>query len=807
MATEIKKLITVDTGGATKTLKDYKKQLEELKGKMVELDTASQEYNDTAKEAADLQDKLNQVVKDSKSTVDAADGSYNALQKTMTELKKAWKATTDEVERQQLGKEISDINDKLKELDASVGDFHRSVGDYANAFEEAFKNSLDGIKSIPGPLGNVADMTKKFIPMIKQINSVALTGLSGIKKAIIGTGIGALVVLVGQLIANWEGFLKLFGASEGTINKIKNGFSDIIYYAKEVGKVIINVILLPFKQVYQQIEFIGNILKDVFTLRFDKIAGHFMDRLKKMKQVIKDTFTITPKVEEPDFSKVQTKYENTLKAIEKEEKKKHLEILKNYKDEDARAKALAENEIKYLKKRRNANAQYWNEARDFRTKDGKHLENLGELQDALNDKITEQDIKLAELQNKQLKVESKQKDITSATRETKEVVDEWANSYKRQLDQMEVYYSQAKLRAKELSTTEEEERLRLLKVERDYINGQISNLASYIEKYKDDQEKVLKAQKEMNDLLSRQIDIERDITKEEENQVKAIRDKKIAAIDEEIKKTKELADTRKEDVQMSDPEVGKVNGEWPEVTAAKAKDAQIYEIEQNQLNRQIELLQQKQALYQNDADMQAQIGNEIQALQTKLANNSIKRDKQVAEEKKRLENDKKNMAIQCAFAAADGIAQSLGAISDLFADDFEKQKKFKIAQTVINTITGAAGAMLQGLSSYPMPFGAIMGGIGAATATATGIAQIIKLKKSKPGDESVDGSGMDAGNQVSAVGVNPLLNEYQDTLGMQSLNINGDSQYKQEPLKVYVTEQDITDTQNKVEVRQNNSSF
>lgn len=202
--TEIKKVITVDLGNTTTSLKEYKKHIDELRGALLQFDETSEEYQKIAQEVKSEQDKLNEVMKVGKGYTDAAEGSYNQLAQTMADLKKQWKATADEAERADLGNQILEINDKLKELDASTGNFQRNVGDYSNAFEEAFKNVLGNMQGLDGTLGVVSKDISRMIPLIKQTTKAATTGLTGVRKAIASTGIGALVVAVGLLVAHWK---------------------------------------------------------------------------------------------------------------------------------------------------------------------------------------------------------------------------------------------------------------------------------------------------------------------------------------------------------------------------------------------------------------------------------------------------------------------------------------------------------------------------------------------------------------------------------------------------------------------------
>lgn len=272
---EIKKVITVDLGNTATSLKDYKKHIDDLKGSLLQLDSASEEYDKIAKEIKAEQDKLNEVMKVGKGITDAAEGSYNQLSQTMSELKKQWKATADEAERAELGKQILDINNQLKELDASTGNFQRNVGDYANAFEQAFDKCLDGIKNIDGPLGEIGGTVKNMIPVIKSINSTAISGLTGIKKAIASTGIGLLVVAVATLISHWQDLTAAIGISQDDINEFKekaiNAFKNVVSGAVGVGNAIGNFLLAPIRATIEAFKGLGNIIKDVFSGDFSKI--------------------------------------------------------------------------------------------------------------------------------------------------------------------------------------------------------------------------------------------------------------------------------------------------------------------------------------------------------------------------------------------------------------------------------------------------------------------------------------------------------------------------------------------------------
>lgn len=143
--------------------------------------------------------------------------------------------------------------------------------------------------------------------------------------------------------------------------------------------------------------------------------------------------------------------------------------------------------------------------------------------------------------------------------------------------------------------------------------------------------------------------------------------------------------------------------------------------------------------------------------------------------------------------------------------EFERAKKMQIAETVVNTIAGAAGGFLQAVKTYPAPWGPILGAATAATALTAGYAQVQQIKAQEYGSSNTSGSG--GTPSVSTVdfdnvSVNPLLDENRDIQSMTSLNVNGDSDsVQQTEQKVYILQSDINDSNRQTQVRQNETHF
>ena len=292
---EIRKIITVDTGDSNTTLKEYRQQIDNLKEAMSSLDSTTEEYQEQAQELKNAQDRLNNVIKEGGDVAAHADGSYNQLEATMAELKAQWKATGDEAERADLGKKILAINNQLKDLDASTGDFSRNIGDYAGAFEEAFNTCLDGMSSLDGPLGELGGNVKDLVPLIKATSQAATKGLGGVRKALISTGVGALVVSVGLLVSHWDDFRKLVGISDESMSKFKdtavNTLKNIISGVVGVGNVIVQSLLTPIRTVIEAFKGLGNVVRDVFTGDFKSIKEDAASAISGIASTIRDGFS------------------------------------------------------------------------------------------------------------------------------------------------------------------------------------------------------------------------------------------------------------------------------------------------------------------------------------------------------------------------------------------------------------------------------------------------------------------------------------------------------------------------------------
>lgn len=141
---EVITALKIETGQSENTIKALKKEISELKKSLESAEIGSEQFEKASRDLAAAQEQLKSIMDKAKQTVNAADGSYDALVATMSKLKKEWRATADEAKRNEIGKQIEAINAELKELDATLGNHQRNVGNYKEDIIDAYREIQNG---------------------------------------------------------------------------------------------------------------------------------------------------------------------------------------------------------------------------------------------------------------------------------------------------------------------------------------------------------------------------------------------------------------------------------------------------------------------------------------------------------------------------------------------------------------------------------------------------------------------------------------------------------------------------------------
>ena len=283
MAEEIVTILNVKTGEAVQSVADLRDNVKLLKDALKEAEEQSgteegwKEYQKTLEalkiNQAALKDAMYATQGTFEDVTKAALGqtkSYNSLVNKMAELKREFRATTDEAKRMDLGMKINEINDQLKEMDALQGNFQRNVGNYQSAFKglgdhiDAFRKGLgaatgglrgmkDGAEALAkspaiATFTILVSLVMKLADAVKDDEKAtaalkkgmeALQPVMDFLSGILDKVVDILVDLIGKVSA--------FLGSSGIINKVIQGVMG-------VGNAVLKFVVAPFKGIIEAIK-------------------------------------------------------------------------------------------------------------------------------------------------------------------------------------------------------------------------------------------------------------------------------------------------------------------------------------------------------------------------------------------------------------------------------------------------------------------------------------------------------------------------------------------------------------------------
>lgn len=797
MAKEAVTSLRVETGESEKTIKQLRDEIKGLKKSLEEATIGSDAFEQASQELAQAQNELKSVLDSTKQSVQDAEGSYNALSKQMSELKKEWKATNDEAKRNQLGEQIDKINNELKELDATIGNHQRNVGNYKqdviDAFEEigvetlnygdrwrevqeateqtrarfeAVQKTASGLASGFSALQGVMALTgienenfEKTMIKVQSAMAIAqgvgglkdliegmsqakvafqgatmgvkafITGLSGMKKALISTGIGALVVAVGTLIAYWEDLVALFGDTEEKIKDIERESARLKETLKTEDR--------EFNFFIAMKEAAGATREEILKLRYEyartKELTYFEElkekqkELKKLKEENKKAFW---------WWEGDTELEEVLQKEVDEMKKTYQELILAREDAFNAIQIYNEQEkTRKIKKSQELAKERANEAKKQAEETKKQREEaLKELEEYLK---TEQDRELDELEKRY----NEQKTLFKGNKEA--------------LLNLEIWY------AKEKSV-----------IQRKY--------------------------------QQEELDRNEEFEKQEEERIKK-------SYNKDIQNNQSYTSTREEQVNSYyDDVIGKYEDEkLVQINLEIEKTLQLQKIQEDGYNTQIALIQEVLTSSVLSAESRAEYEQQLLDLQAERINKTSENNNIIAQLNKELVNEQiaqnkvlKQNIISTYTSSLTTVQSILGALSDGIdttnRDGFEKNKKLQKANATIGMLVGITNALSGAFTTKSGPWDLILAGIQASAIATSGAIQIANINKQR-----FDGGDADS------VSVTPNMN-INDSMPIQytrELLTDTETTELNKSTKVYVLESEITETQDNVRIKEANSSF
>lgn len=223
----------------TQTLKQLREEVRELRKTLDNTTIGTEEFGNTLEELTKKQQELTNVTKSGNKAIE---GSYNALVNEMALLKKEWRSTSDEAKRTALGEQINSINNKLKDMDASIGNHQRNVGNYQTRLKELKLELLqleEGTEEYTQKLKEASEISQKMQDVNEFIKEGAsdlgdhvanlsgtMAGFTGTIQIVQGTmqALGVENEAVTEAIAKLQGVMAItegLKAIEGAIDPFK----------------------------------------------------------------------------------------------------------------------------------------------------------------------------------------------------------------------------------------------------------------------------------------------------------------------------------------------------------------------------------------------------------------------------------------------------------------------------------------------------------------------------------------------------------------------------------------------------------
>ena len=693
-----------------------------------------------------------------------------------------------------LKKSADKAEGSVKKVSKAGKDVDKSISvakDVGEAWEQAFDNITEALGPTGESLKKIFAAVKAAIPTVKALNKEAVTGLSRIKWAIAASGIGLLILGIGELAAHWKEIAEWTGIGQRSQTE----------YNRAVRNLREDITSLDVESERERAIMEANKASQIELAQFDiETSEKRLKLLQEFRTQVSATATLTKK---------ERKEQVELADDELTAEEKKLELLRE------RKKTIeAVNKVN----KENANKE---KAEQTRQEELDKLEQLkADLKSAANDAWTTL-TSLAEKEQEGLLTTTggfftNLLDPKAATKSTDEVVEHIKIAYKElneklgtdlkiTLGLLEGLLAGDKFSFNLQLEEQNAERERL------FAEGQIS-LEENLQKELEIKKKAYENEREL--LLKRKEFLEENGFGQDLEQVES--DLKI--LDQEMATYQANQNARIKEASLN-PKRKELESKY--LTKDRAlRDEEFNtsfrrglfkrsrEYEKNQLDQ----IENQKEYYQGlldievDPDTRASILESLQDLETQ----KTEIERQGIEERKQLRLEE----VQSYVDAANGISDILGIVAEAEEERIQKQldageiskeaaesqfktvKQWQYAQTWINTVAGMTAALTSPILNST-PAGWVAASVQAASLLATGIAQTIKIKNTKFNGEGVS-SGGSASPSVTPIDVR---NDIQ-----QSPTVLPDSQSPRNQ-RVYILERDIQDSNRRVEIRENNSTF
>lgn len=631
-----------------------------------------------------------------------------------------------------LNKEIStkvNLKKVTKDLDNQQKTLYKSMTT-AQMGASVYNKTLTNMNFIEKAAATVTGLLGKAFIGLGASAKAATAAMKGVKAALISTGVGALLVVVGELVnLLFKGVGKLADLVSGA-KKAKNAAEEL--------KIANDALNKSFEQQNDAMD---------FTIRKMEVLGYSYEEIFKAKKRL-----LEAQIAEVRSSKA---YQDYIKLSEKDKtKKKYEETVEEAKRLEDTLRNLNKQLLKLNSDKTIHDLEEQQKAADEEKKKAEEEANERSRQYAENKK---KDIQGIIDKIKELEGIIKEADNLLKTLNEKDMTED--DKIKAEYDQRleiikKAYDAEMQLNDinKQRGTIDEEEYQRRileikqkyhdlgLKVDADYND---KNKALLSQRAKDAAEAAVnaingdyaeKARKKNKDAVTKTVDELEKIQPKIFSIWEIImgRDVRPDTLKNKLKVLTDTYNTQMDELTSNFEEKKKKLGDIANVWDIVANDPNVDDDTRS--------MAQQKAL---------EARKQMEDAETEYAQKSAEARKKYMDDEAKAINEHKTTMIQTAQQMLDGLGGIFGSMADFYEEDaearkegdaksqkvakqsFKKAQNLRIAEATISTLNGAIGAFMQATATYPAPYGAILGAAQAAAATAAGIAQIKKIKAQK----------------------------------------------------------------------------
>lgn len=264
--------IKVNYSEAIKAIAEYQTKIDaareaesKLKKQLKDGEISRQQYNEemAASKAyiADCNDSIRIITKTMQNQIKQEkeqEGSLRSLRAELSNLTSEYDALS-EAERkgakgEELKNKINEVTDSLKGAEEETQRYYRNVGNYKEAIIDAANANIPFVQQINQMVTSLGGLKNYLAGMKTEMVAVSAstTGwikvLKLLKVALIGTGIGALVVALGSLVAWFTKTQKGVEAANKIMAALGATINVIIDRASNLGSALVNLFTGNFKQ-------------------------------------------------------------------------------------------------------------------------------------------------------------------------------------------------------------------------------------------------------------------------------------------------------------------------------------------------------------------------------------------------------------------------------------------------------------------------------------------------------------------------------------------------------------------------------